>query len=65
MADRKCKECSGDFAPKHPKQLYCKKCRPVQRERATVADSTKRAMPVKAHFCYNCGMPQPKEVIVG
>lgn len=74
MANAKCKECGEEFARTHAKQLYCEKHRPKDRHKAKDGRRTKgkhvskvgqRTMPVEVHYCFNCGMPQPKEVVIG
>jgi hypothetical protein len=67
MPNKKCRKCQEDFTPVKPNQMYCKKCRPARNSKPAPkkAAPVGRVMPVKAHFCYNCGMPQPKEVVIG
>ena len=64
MSNRKCKKCAGDFAPTQPRHVYCEKCREKSKRKRGPAAPVARPMPVKANFCYHCGMPQPKEVIL-
>ena len=61
-----CLQCGGSMEGKLPKAKYCSSAcanKYHRNKRAGKKPTASRPnMPVQINFCFNCGMPQPKEV---